>query len=118
MAKNLGIVPLMDVYGSMLTPKQLDYLTLYFEEDLSLAEISANEGISRQGVRDAIKRAEQQLTAYEAHMQLLKKQAEREQAIGEILNSVKAIRKLGYVGEIGNQSAKIERIAQELLLTA
>ena len=118
MAKNLLTVRLMDIYGGMLTEKQHDYLTLYYEEDLSLAEIAANEGITRQGVRDAIKRAEIQLADYEQHMQLLAKQQERESALHEILGSVQTIRKLGYIGEIGNESAKIERIAHSLLMSA
>jgi len=102
----------------MLTEKQLDYLALYYEEDLSLAEIAANEGITRQGVRDAIKRAEAQLADYEGHMQLLVRQEERSRLLNDILGSVQAIRKLGYVGAIGNESAKIERLAQSLLISA
>ena len=118
MAKDLTTVRLIDIYGSMLTEKQLDYLTLYYEEDLSLAEIAVNEGITRQGVRDAIKRAEAQITGYEEHMRLLARQEERENALREILGSVQTIRRMGYIGEIGNESAKIERIAQSLLMSA
>ncbi|MDR1410249.1 MAG: DNA-binding protein [Oscillospiraceae bacterium] len=118
MAKDLETVRLMDIYGGMLTEKQLDYLTLYYEEDLSLAEIAANEGITRQGVRDAIKRAETQLADYEDHMNLLAKQEERENALREILGSVQTIRKMGYTGEINTASAKIAQIAQFLLLSA
>ncbi|MDR1805275.1 MAG: DNA-binding protein [Clostridium sp.] len=118
MAKDLEIVRLMDIYGGMLTEKQLDYLNLYYEEDLSLSEIAANEGITRQGVRDAIKRAATQLAEYEQHMRLLAKQEERERALQKILDSVSKINSLGYSGEIKNASAKIERIARSLLLTA
>ena len=60
-AKNLEIAGLLDCYGEMLTQKQHDFLDYYYNEDLSLSEIAANEGITRQGVRDAIKRAETQL---------------------------------------------------------
>ncbi|MDR3345236.1 MAG: DNA-binding protein [Oscillospiraceae bacterium] len=118
MAKDMAAVRLMDIYGSMLTEKQLDYLMLYYEEDLSLAEIAANEGITRQGVRDAIKRAEMQLSGYEEHMNLLAKQEERENALQQILGSVQVIRKMGYTGEINKASAKIEQIARSLLATA
>lgn len=58
MAKNLEIAVLLDLYGDMLTEKQRDFLGYYYNDDLSLSEIAENEGITRQGVRDAIKRAE------------------------------------------------------------
>lgn len=57
-AKNLEMVFLMDVYGPALTQKQREVLEYYYCDDLSLAEISQNSGISRQGVRDSIKRGE------------------------------------------------------------
>lgn len=58
MAKNLDITMLLDIYGDMLTEKQRSFLDYYYNDDLSLSEIAENEGITRQGVRDAIKRAE------------------------------------------------------------
>ena len=58
MAKNLDMVYLIDTYGAALTDKQRDMLELYYCVDLSLAEIAQNSGISRQGVRDSIKRGE------------------------------------------------------------
>ena len=58
MAKNLEISLLFDFYGDMLTEKQRDVVELYYNDDLSLSEIAENEGITRQGVRDSIKRAE------------------------------------------------------------
>ena len=58
MAKDLDMVYLIDTYGAALTEKQRDMLELYYCDDLSLAEIAQNTGISRQGVRDSIKRGE------------------------------------------------------------
>ena len=55
MAKNLDVIILFDIYGNMLTQKQQDFISYYYNDDLSLAEIAENEGITRQGVRDAIK---------------------------------------------------------------
>ena len=49
---------LFDFYGELLTDRQKELFDLYYNEDLSLAEIAENEGISRQGVRDVIVRAE------------------------------------------------------------
>lgn len=54
MANNVEITILLDFYGDMLTAKQRDFINLYYNDDLSLAEIAENEGITRQGVRDAI----------------------------------------------------------------
>ena len=58
MAKNLAMSYLLDFYGEVLTEKQRDMMVQYYNDDLSLAEIADNFGITRQGVRDAIKRGE------------------------------------------------------------
>ena len=63
--KDLHIAVLFDFYGAMLTEKQKDVIDLYYNEDLSLAEIAEHEGISRQGVRDNIKRGEAYLLELE-----------------------------------------------------
>ena len=65
MAKNLDVIILIDFYGDVLTEKQHAFLNYYYNDDLSLSEIAANEGITRQGVRDAIKRGESILTELE-----------------------------------------------------
>ena len=49
---------LYDFYGELLTDRQKEFFDLYYNEDLSLAEIAENAGISRQGVRDVIVRAQ------------------------------------------------------------
>ena len=56
---------LFDFYGDLLTQRQREFYDLYYNEDLSLAEIAENYGISRQGVRDVIVRAEAILTDFE-----------------------------------------------------
>ena len=56
---------LYDFYGDMLTDRQKEFYDLYYNEDLSLAEIAENCGITRQGVRDVIVRAEAVLTELE-----------------------------------------------------
>ena len=65
MPKNLEISVLLDFYGDMLTEKQREMIEFYYNDDLSLAEIAENQGITRQGVRDSIKRAEQQMLEME-----------------------------------------------------
>ena len=56
---------LFDFYGEILTDRQKEFFDLYYNEDLSLAEIAENYGISRQGVRDVIVRAEAAMTELE-----------------------------------------------------
>ena len=61
MEKNVKVALLFDFYRNMLTARQAESIDLYYNEDLSLAEISEHMGITRQGVRDNIKRAENTL---------------------------------------------------------
>lgn len=65
MAKELKFVLLLDCYGELLTRHQRNTMELYYCEDLSLSEISEPLGITRQAVRDLIKRTEQLLLEYE-----------------------------------------------------
>ncbi|MEG0779348.1 MAG: YlxM family DNA-binding protein [Oscillospiraceae bacterium] len=64
---------LFDFYGELLTDRQKEFYDLYYNEDLSLAEIAENEGISRQGVRDVIVRAEGIMTEVEDKTGLVKR---------------------------------------------
>ncbi len=66
MPKDLYISALLDVYGCFLSEKQRTLCEYYYNDDLSLGEIAENEGITRQGVSDFIKRAQQQLYKMEA----------------------------------------------------
>lgn len=65
MAKNLEISYLLDFYGDVLTNKQREAMEEYYNADLSLAEIAEGLGITRQGVRDAVKRGEATLVELE-----------------------------------------------------
>ncbi|MBR7071575.1 MAG: DNA-binding protein [Clostridia bacterium] len=65
MQKDWFVSTLLDVYGEFLAEKQQALLNHYYNEDLSLSEIAENEGITRQGVCDSIKRGEAQLRRLE-----------------------------------------------------
>lgn len=73
MERNIYISWLLDFYGALLTEKQKTVLELHYNEDLSLGEIAQQEGISRQGVYDAAKRAEKALYELELQLGLLEK---------------------------------------------
>ena len=60
MDKKIEISMLWQIYGALLTEKQKEYIDYYYNEDLSLAEIAQNDGITRQGVRDIIKKGEKE----------------------------------------------------------
>lgn len=77
---------LYDFYGPLLTERQQKLLSLYCNEDFSLSEIAAREGISRQGVYDAVHRAERQLEAYEKQLGLLARYRVMTQGLEESLN--------------------------------
>lgn len=64
---------LLDFFGDLLTEKQQQYLNLYYNEDLSLSEIAETVGISRQGVRDIIVRAENLLLNMEEKTGVVKR---------------------------------------------
>ena len=70
-SKPLEMSLLFDFYGETLTEKQRELFDLYYNEDLSLAEIAEHAGITRQGVRDSVKRAEHALHAMEQKLGLV-----------------------------------------------
>ena len=118
MAKNLQVTFLMDFYGEILTEKQLSFLEYYYNEDLSLAEIAENEGITRQGVRDAIKRAETQLFETEKKLGLVKKFDEIKDGLGKISEYAAKISEFnmqcGISKDISELTVKIRALAGEL----
>lgn len=69
--KNMRLPLLLDCYGEILGKHRREIFEMYYCEDLSLAEIAENTGISRQGVRDSIKKSEAQLHDLEDKLHLL-----------------------------------------------
>ncbi len=94
MAKDLKISYLLDFYGEMLTGPQRDMVEAYYDADLSLGEIAEERGITRQGVRDAVKRAEQQLFEMEEKLGLLKRFQDVQEALTVICDCALAIQDL------------------------
>ena len=68
--KNMNISFLLDFYGDVLSDKQREILDLYYNDDLSLAEIAESSGLTRQGVRHVIKKAEDELINLESKLGL------------------------------------------------
>ena len=84
MAKELNITILLDDYGKLLTEKKRSAIDMYYNEDLSLAEIGEEIDISRQGVRESIKQGEKHLMNYEEKLGIV----ERFRSISAKLNSM------------------------------
>ncbi len=72
-SRNVYHGELLAQYGGLLTPRQRELLRYHVDEDYSLAEIAEQEGISRQGVHDAVKRATAQLEEWEDECGLIEK---------------------------------------------
>ena len=75
---------LFDFYGDLLTERQREFFDLYYNEDLSLAEIAENYGISRQGVRDVIVRAEAAMSEVEEKTHIIRRFHQSQAAIAAI----------------------------------
>ena len=74
--KDFYVSALLDHYGLLLSEKQQRIIGAYYNLDLSLSEIAENEGITRQGVSDFVKRTEAQLYEYVKKLGVLKKLSE------------------------------------------
>ena len=118
MAKNLQIAVLLDYYGDLLTEKQRDFISLYYDEDLSLSEIAENEGITRQGVRDAIKRAETLLFEMEEKLGFAKRFENLEEGLRKINSYAAEISRINkettLSREISDLTVKIRTTVNEL----
>lgn len=90
--KDLRVSVLLDYYSPMLTDKQRDVIDLYYNEDLSLSEIAEHEKITRQGVRDSIKRGEQTLYEMEEKFHLAERSDKYSALIKEIMEVAENIK--------------------------
>ena len=102
--KNLGLLPLFDVYGAILGEQKQKMFELYYGDDLSLSEIAEEMNISRQGVRESLKKCEEQLLEFEEKLGFGKKLASLE----------KDIASLESLGVSGAEREKLDKIIENL----
>ena len=88
MEKNMELSLLLDFYGELLSEKVRRATELYYNDDLSLSEVAEDMGITRQGVRDLIKRAEGNLYGYEQKLGLYKRFLEMQKGLGSLKDSL------------------------------
>ena len=91
MDKKVEVSILIEIYRNLLTEKQLDILDSYYNLDLSLSEIAENNEITRQAVRDIIKKGEKKLFEFEEKLQIMKKMQKQEKQISIILSELTQI---------------------------
>ena len=111
MDKKVEVSILLEIYGKLLTEKQYQIIDYYYNQDLSLSEIAENEEITRQGVRDIIKKGEKKLFEYEEKLLFMKKTINQEKLIQNILVNLNKIQKDSSDEKVSN---KLEEVKKEL----
>lgn len=115
MEKNVQISMLLEIYGELLTEKQYEVITDYYNNDLSLSEIAQNYNVTRQAIRDIIKKGENKLFELEEKLLIMKKMLRQEKKVQEILEMLSKIQK----NLSDEQVSKIlEDVKKELTLLA
>lgn len=111
MEKKVQISMLNEFYGNLLTDKQAELIQDYYNNDLSLSEIAENEGITRQAVRDMIKKGEKKLFEYEEKLGFMKRTLNQEKQISKVLSELTKIQTDSTDSQIANV---LENIKKEL----
>ena len=111
MEKKVEISILCELYGKLLTKKQLEFMNDYYNNDLSLSEIAENNDITRQAVRDILKKGEKKLFEYEEKLEFMKRMLNQEKKIEKVLSELTKIQKDYSDKEI---SSVLENIKKEL----
>ena len=91
MEKKVEISMLIEIYGKLLTNKQLEILDDYYNMDLSLSEIAENNKITRHAVIDIIQKGEKKLFEFEEKLQIMRKMLKQEKQISNILSELTQI---------------------------
>ena len=84
MDKNIKVSMLLEMYGKLLTDKQVDVIDLYYNQNLSLSEIAEELNITRQGVRKSLVDGEKKLIDIEEKLGFLAQKERREKIIDDI----------------------------------
>ena len=105
---------LYDFYGELLTERQREVLELYNEENLSLAEIAEEFGISRQGVHDALHKAQKALEDYEYKLGLVERFSATRDAISSISEELDEAIDMAAAKATDSVAGKLEQIRSEI----
>ncbi|MDF2675846.1 MAG: putative helix-turn-helix protein YlxM/p13 family protein [Bacillota bacterium] len=111
--KNFIFSILYDYYGDLLKDSQSNIIDLYYNQDYSLSEIAEEISISRQGVYDALKRAEKSLMEYEEKIKLHYKYDKYSKAAENIISLADKIKDKIYIDTINEIKAQANKIINE-----
>ncbi len=111
MEKNVKISMLNQFYGKLLTQKQYEMIDDYYNNDLSLSEIAENNHITRQAVRDILKKGEKKLFEYEEKLMFMRRTLNQEKKIEKVLAELTKIQKNDSDKQVANV---LEHIKKEL----
>lgn len=107
MKNHVQIGILCEIYGKLLTEKQYNAIDDYYNNDMSLSEIAENTNISRQAVRDLIKKGEEKLFEYEKILKIMEKTQQNEKTLQLIFAQ------LSEIAEISSEK-RVEKILKEV----
>lgn len=109
------ITMLFDFYGQLLTQKQQETFKLYYNNDLSLKEISEQMNISRQAVYDTLKKTEKVLNEYENKLQLVKRFIDTKHSIKEIIKILEDIEISNDISYVKNKVIMLKDFTYKLI---
>lgn len=101
---------LFDHYGELLTQRQRLCFEMYFEQDLSLAEIAEELSVSRQGVYDNLNRAEAAMRNMEQKLGCVRRTLRSRQAVEKILEAVRGLQT--------SEDPRVQELAQTIAVAA
>jgi len=105
--KHIEVSMLCQIYGKMLTDKQYEMINDYYNNDLSLSEIAENNNITRQAVRDVIKKGENKLFELEEKLLFMKRMLNQEKQIQSILSQLSKIQE-------ASSDKKVDKILENI----
>ena len=111
----LQLTLLYDFYGELLTEKQKQVYEMHYQNDLSLTEIGEELSISRQAVRDQLKRTERILQGYEEKLQLISRFQAQKKAVQEMKHIMEGMEKENSDAAMIKAISKMKKIADDIL---
>lgn len=111
----LHLTLLYDFYGELLTEKQKQVFELHYQDDLSLTEIGEELSVSRQAVRDQLKRTEKILLDYEEKLGLVSRFQAQKKDVRQMLEIMEKMETEGLSDTQLRQTEQIKKIAQAIL---
>lgn len=106
----LEMTLLYDYYGDLLTERQRSCVDLRYNQDLSLAEIAQELGVSRQGVFDNLSRAEALLRNMEEKTGCVRRALQARKAVSKILSAADQL--------AGNSDQDVSCLAKVIITAA